>query len=313
MVDAGARSWLPPGKTAAVCFSVDDVHPATSQDPFEAGGDLQEGALGRVTELQRRHKDLKLTLCATPDWRLKSLVPGRLSWRRVPWLRDRVHWVDRHPPHHFRMDRYPRLVRFLNGLERCELVLHGLHHCAPGRQFAVEFQHQSVDECIDAIERGMAIFEAANLRFVLGYVPPSWNAPRNLIEALRRLNFRFLCSARDLTTAISPEALTAHNGLTGVSLLYPQRVAGTSLIHMTCNFQATSAIDRAMSILEQGGLLHIKAHIFKWGGGHTMLDGLDELYVNYLDAVLRAATDRFGGALWWPHLSEVAGRVRAES
>jgi len=40
--------WLPPGKTAAVCLSIDDVHPAGSADGCDAGGDLSDGALGRL-------------------------------------------------------------------------------------------------------------------------------------------------------------------------------------------------------------------------------------------------------------------------
>ncbi len=35
--------WLPEGKRAAVCFTIDDVHPATSEDHYEAGGDLEKG------------------------------------------------------------------------------------------------------------------------------------------------------------------------------------------------------------------------------------------------------------------------------
>jgi len=67
--------WLPEGKIGAVCFSIDDVHPGTSADAYEAGGDLTHGALGTMMRLQQRHRELKLTLCVTPDWRLKSLVP----------------------------------------------------------------------------------------------------------------------------------------------------------------------------------------------------------------------------------------------
>jgi hypothetical protein len=57
-------------------------------------------------------------------------------------------------------------------------------------------------------------------------------------------------------------------------------------------------------------LLHIKAHIFKTGGQHVMLDGLDDLYCNYLDLLLDRIERRYGARLWWPSLSEVAARVR---
>jgi len=304
------KGWLPDGKIGAVCFSIDDVHPGTSQDPYEAGGDLTFGALGRMVELQRLHPQLKLTLCVTPDWRLKSLVPDTLVLRRIPWLKTRVHWTRRHPAGHFRLDRHPQLVRYLNTLERSEVVLHGLTHSHPGPRFAVEFQDQSVRQCIRTVERGMEIFSAAGVRFVRGYVPPAWNAPAALIAALGRLGFEFLCSARDLQTDVTREAVTAMSGLTGVSLLYPQLVGDHRLVHLSCNFQATSPLDRALAILHLGGVLHIKAHIFKSGGGHVMLDGLDDTYCGYLDRVFAEINKHFGDRIWWPHLSEVAGRAR---
>jgi hypothetical protein len=65
-----------------------------------------------------------------------------------------------------------------------------------------------------------------------------------------------------------------------------------------------------MAILELGGVLHIKAHIFKSGGGHVMLDGLDEHYCNYLELLFVEIKRRFGDSIWWAHVSEVAERAR---
>src|SRR5262249_7752540 len=153
---------------------------------------------------------------------------------------------------------------YLKALQRCEFVLHGLTHSHPGPQFAVEFQDETEEECARVVQRGMDIFRDAGLPFARGYVPPAWNAPPALIAALGRLGFEFLSSARDLRTAVTPEALTSMSGLQGVSLIHPQ-VMGEGLVHFTCNFQATSPFERAAAILELGGVLHIKAHIFKAG------------------------------------------------
>lgn len=305
--------WLPAGKTAAVCFSIDDIHPATSRDAYEAGGDLAQGALGRVVQLQRRHRQLKATLCVTPDWRLDALVPDRPLLRHIPWVNRYTHWTRVHRMGRFRVDRHPRFVSYVNELERCETVLHGLHHAHVGPRFAAEFQDESEEQCAAIVQRGLALFEAAGLNFVRGYVPPAWNAPPALLAALSRLGFQFVSSARDLRTAISPDALAAMSGLTGVSLLYPQLVGDCKLVHLSCNFQATSSHERALRILELGGVLHIKAHIFKSGGGHTMLDGLDESYCDDLDVLFTRLAERFGDGLWWAHLSELAQRVRQAS
>ncbi len=297
--------WLPDGKIAAVCFSIDDVHPGTSQDPFEAGGDLERGALGRLDRLQARHEVLKVTLCVTPNWRLKSLLPEDEQGTERSHAPARLHESDR-----FRLDRHPRLVAYLNGLRRSEIVLHGLTHAHSGPRFAVEFQDQSESECAAIVQQGLDIFDAAGLNFVRGYAPPAWNAPAALVAALDALNFEFLCSARDVQTRVDPGAVTAMSGIAGVSLIYPHVLVGRKIVHVTCNFQATSSVERAFEILDLGGVLHIKAHIFKAGGGHVMLDGLDDLYCNYLDTLFAELQSRYGDALWWAHLSEVAARVR---
>jgi hypothetical protein len=303
--------WLPAGKTAAVCFSIDDIHPGTSRDAYEAGGDLAQGALGRLVQLQRRHRQLKATLSVTPDWRLSSLVPDRPLLRHIPWVNQHVHWTRLHPAGRFRLDRHPEFIAYLHTLEHCEIVPHGLHHAHTGARFAVEFQDESPEECAAIVRRGLDIFAAAGVDFARGYIPPAWNAPPALLTALGRLEFDFVSSARDLRTPISAQAVTAMSGLRGVSLIYPQLVGeARKLVHLSCNFQATSSHERAVQILELGGVLHIKAHIFKSGGGHTMADGLDESYCSDLDLLFTRLAERFGSGLWWAHLSEIARRVR---
>ena len=75
------------------------------------------------------------------------------------------------------------------------------------------------------------------------------------------------------------------SGLKGVSLIYPEHINAGRLLHVTTNFQATSNIDRALEILEYGGLLAIKAHAVKTVMGYTALDGLDKLYQNTYDLI----------------------------
>ena len=84
------RDWLPPGKRAAVCFTIDDVHPGKSADHYDGGGDLGNGALGRVTELLERHPDLHVTLFTTADWREISPTPRPLLRLRNRFVRGRA-------------------------------------------------------------------------------------------------------------------------------------------------------------------------------------------------------------------------------
>lgn len=300
--------WLPPGKTAAVCFSVDDVHPASSAGAYDAGGDLGAGALGRLDALLRLHPRLKATVFATPDWRLRHVVGRRPLLSRIPGLGRRLYWTSLHPKGRMRLDRHPLLVAYLNGLCNVEVALHGLHHAHPGPRIATEFQQQSPERCAEMLAQGLRIFEAAGLRHVRGFAPPAWNLPPALVQALAAGSFDFVTSARDLRSEIRPGVVARDSGLQGVSLIHPQRIAA-GLLHFPSNFQATSSAHRAHRIIDCGGLLSIKAHIFKDGGGHTMADGLDDLYCNYLSLLLEDLDRRYGDALWWTTFAEIASRV----
>jgi len=62
----GPIYWYRPGKSAAVAMSVDDIFPGTSQSAYEAGGDLEKGALGRLLWLLERHPQLRLHSSSHP-------------------------------------------------------------------------------------------------------------------------------------------------------------------------------------------------------------------------------------------------------
>ncbi len=315
--------WLPEGKRAAVCFNVDDIHPATSRDEFDAGGDLGQGALGHVERLLGRHPQLRVTLFVTPDWRLRRLVPTRGWLTRVPLLRERIHWAPLTPRGHFRVDRFPDFVAYLNALPRTECAVHGLNHAHPGPRMAVEFQQQSRSECGALLREARHIFRSAGLRHVPGFAAPAWRTPPALCEALSDTGFHFVTSARDLETPVSSRARTAGSGLRGASLLQPSWIRRANpddaahaasrpgqLVHFTTNFQATSSLERAHAVIEAGGLLSIKAHIFKSGGGITMLDGLDAGYCDFLERLWQELERKYGDSLWWTTLAEMAARCR---
>jgi hypothetical protein len=309
----GARpvlDWLPEGRKAAVCFSIDDLHPSTSAHPYEAGGDLGGGGLGRVARLIQGHPRLRVTLFVTPDWRPLSLHPTRRLLARVPLVRDRVHLAKVRPEGGMRIDRFPEFVRYLNGLPRAEVAVHGLHHLHTGTNLTIEFQEQDRARCTTMLRKALAIFEASGLRHVRGFQPPGWNLPPPLVEALDDLNFTFAGAARDLTTPVAPRATVRDGSFRNVALIHPEFLRGRRLLHFPVNFQATSHEERALQIVEQGGLLSIKAHIFKSGGGHVLLDGLDEAYCRALDSLFDRLERRFGESLWWTSFGEIADRVR---
>lgn len=289
--------WRPAGKRAAICFTVDDVHPAP----------VAEEALTHVRWLQERHPLLRATLFTTPDWRSREPFPTAKIVRHVPLLRDLVFTVPVHPAGTYRLDRHERFCSMLRQWPQVEIGLHGLHHVRRGMRPIVELSGRSAGTCSRLLTAAMAMFEQARLPVVPGLSPPGWEASPSLLQAMTGLGLTFVASARDLTTPITPDAVAAGSGLRGVSLLRPERVAG-GLLHFTTNFQATSTLERAFAILDAGGLLAIKAHLLPGAGTYRALDALNVEYRDHLDRLFVAITQRYGETLWWTSMGEIASR-----
>jgi hypothetical protein len=297
--------WLPARRRAAVCFTIDDVHPGKSSDVYEAGGDLGRGALRHVKWLLDHHRQLRVTLFVTADWREISPFATRSIAAKIPLLRDLIYLADVLPPGTMRLSRHPDFVEYLKSLPRVDCALHGLHHVNKGTSIAEEFKRQSRAKCELLLEEAIEIFHEAGLPCSPGMCPPSWELSDELAEAMIARGFKFVASARDIRTPITAGAVNSMSGRKGVSLLYPERIMKGRLVHFCTNFQATSPIKRAHEIVELNGLIAIKAHIIKTAPNHTALDGLDEHYRNYLHNLFNELEDQYGDDLWWTSMAEI--------
>jgi len=303
------RDWLPAGKRAAVCFTIDDVHPGKSSQHYDAGGDLGAGALGLVSSLLERHPYLHVTLFTTADWREISPTPSRIL-ARIPYVRERMYLSRVLPRGARRLDRHPEFLAYVKAMPRTELAMHGLHHIHPGPKLHVEFQDESVTEHRRKLRRMIEIFDATKLPYTRGMCPPGWNAPANLLTAMDELEFEFVASARDIKTEIAPDATSKMSGIVGCSLIHPTAISG--MVHFTSNFQATSRWERARAIIDAGGLLAVKAHIIKDALGYIALDGIDAIYCNFLDLLFERLHREYGDALWWTTMGTIAKHLRAQ-
>lgn len=298
--------WLPEGKKAALCFSIDDVHPSSSKDHYEAGGDLEKGVLGLLHWLLKRHPKLKVTLFLTADWRLINHFPTRKILSAIPFLRDRIYLTKVLAKGSMRLDKYPEFVDYIKNLPNTEFAIHALYHCHKGLRPNTEFQNQSVEEFSFLLKETKRILTNAGINFSNGICPPNWEAPINLLSSMVSENFKYLASSRDIFTEISRNAHTNMSGTKGVSLIYPQFIYDNNLVHIPSNFNATTTIDRAQNIIEHNGLLSIKAHITKKICGYTLYDGIDEVYINYLDTLLTILENKYGDELWMTSMNEIS-------
>jgi peptidoglycan/xylan/chitin deacetylase (PgdA/CDA1 family) len=301
--------WLPPGKVAAVCLSLDDVHPGRSTGDYEAGGDLAAGVLGRLERLLELHQPLRATLFVTPAWRERSPVPTRRRLARLPVGRNVLHLAPRLGRKVMRLGRHPEFGAYLRGRPCFELAVHGLYHVARGARPTDEFAGLGVARARRRLRRARWLFERAGLSVEPGFCPPGWALPPALARALAAEGFRWVSAARDLDTPVDPSARTGVSGLPGALLLAPEWLGARQLVHFPVNFQATSSDARAEGILAAGGLLSVKAHAVKDALGHIALDGLDEAYCARLDRLFGRLRGRYGDALWWTTMGEISARV----
>lgn len=303
------EGWLPPGKSCAILFSIDDVHPARTSDGTDAGGDLAAGMLGHLLTLTAAHPELRTSLCTSPDWRARVPYPTRTWLARIGPIARHIYLGPRWPGGTFALDRHPEFIAFLKAIPGAEIVAHGLHHVRKGQPMPEEFGLASKAQAQAALAQVDAIMDRAGIVAAPGHSPPGWTASPAFRQAMRQRGQQFIASARDVRTTVSPTALTAMSGMEGQPLIFPG-ITGEGLIHIPVNFQATSTIDRALEILACGGLLSIKAHAIKRIGNYKALDGLDADYARYLDDVLTACKARFGDAIWWANMSEISARTQ---
>ena len=304
------QNWLPEHKIAAIVFSIDDLHPARlSVDGYDAGGDLENGVFGKVNWLLNRHQELKVTLFATADWRELSPFPTYKLLAKIPFFRDFFYLTKIQPKGTFRLDKFKDFVDYYSNHKQVEIALHGLHHVHKGLKIPVEFQNQSFDICNKLILEMLSIFDNSEIKFVKGFTPPAWNAPENLMKALLQNDIKFLASARDIQTPISANATNIMSGRKNVSILYPEYIENKKIVHFSTNFQATNDYNRAFEIIENNGLLSVKAHIIKHAYGHVSLDGVDDNYMQYLDKLFCEIKSKYGDQIWWTSMGEIANNI----
>lgn len=301
-------AWLPPGFAAAVCLSVDDVHP-TAGDATHGHGEMAREALQHLEGLLQRHPKLQATLFTTPDWRSRGVTPSRDLRHRIPVVRNLVYGVRPLPRGTLRLDRHPAFASYVRTIPRTDVGLHGLHHVRRGTRGVEEFAGRTRARCRRMLREGQRIMADAGITPVPGITPPGWSASPALLQAMADLDMRFIASARDLDTPIAPGACASGSGLRGVSLVHPELLPYGQLVHITTNFQATSTLDRALAILQHGGVLSIKAHLLTRLGRYQALDGLGDSYAGALDRLFTTIEDRFGDAIWWPTLTRLAAQV----
>ena len=90
--------------------------------------------------------------------------------------------------------------------------------------------------------------------------------------------------------------------------------ADTGHVTIVVDRATRELVGAAMACPDASAAIHecvvaIKAHVMKRVGSYVALDGLDEVYRAYLDAVLRLIKQRYGDSVLFSRMDDIANRV----
>jgi peptidoglycan/xylan/chitin deacetylase (PgdA/CDA1 family) len=309
------RILWPKGYRAALVIGIDDVHPESSQDRLDFGGDMEKGALGLLLNLINAHPYIKITLFITPNWQLKpqnvpfiNFVKKNVQNRFVDKLTTPLVRKWRLDTFAIESAKYQAWCNFMREQvlsNKFSLGIHGYSHFNP-TYFAQEFQSLSYEETEHRIENALKMFDSANLPVSKGFAPPGWSVTGNLLTALVKYNFKYIAGCVDHHSPVAQNIFSSQAGLQSISLYYPQVMLG-GLVHIPRNYDISeSDIERAEEIINIGGVIGIHGHIAKMPG---INNPISTETINKLDKLLLYLEEKYNNEIWFTDFNEVSDYV----
>lgn len=297
-------------------MGVDDVHPESSLDGCDCGGDLEGGALSLLERLVAEHPQLKVSLFVTPAWRF---LPQRRFFRRMQRKLGRGSLLDRAwkrlflrswPEDRFRVDdeRFVGWREKLRSLVRSgsfELGVHGFDHFQEYSQHATEFAFLDPTECLDRVRRARDLFLKAELHHSNVFSPPGWAVTKELVWALEESGLNCLAGSADGVSSIAETQTSEEAGLRGVPLCFPGWVSD-AVLNVPRNWDiAKSAYRRMDSVASLGGLIGVHSHVQNGYWGDYLGNGITAENVRRLSASLHELEGKYPGQVWYATFQDV--------
>lgn len=310
-------SVWPEDYVSALIVGVDDVHPETSKDGCDCGGDLTNGALGLLVEILESHPRLKINLFVTPDWMFK---PQSKVFRYLQRHCKRQGFLDKFlgrlflrtwPKNRFKInkDEFREWVSFVRHYVtegRVRVGIHGLYHFQPYIRHAAEFLYLSYAECRKRLKIAEEIFKNTKIPIEKGFAPPGWGVTDDLINALEAEDFIYIAGDADFKTNVDHRSLSENAGLQGVQLFFPTLIKGR-LVNVPRNWDiGFSPLERARAICRIGGLISVHSHIEDSYHGDHLGNGITVGNIERLSRLLQEMEEKYPGKIWYTSFGEVA-------
>lgn len=240
-------------------LSFDDVHPESSSDGMDCGGDRDSGVFKYLIKLWEKYPKLKITLFVTPNWIDRANDPFPVKqFKRLAGLKYTKTWQDEP----FLLTKHKVWCKWLNSFPNCEIAIHGYNHHTDARFHSQEFQNMPYDECKKRLERAECIFRESGLHYVRGFRPPGWGISDELFQALRELNYDF----------ISIDSIPCR--INNLSRYKVEKYRG--LVNVPQNWDiARGTNGEGVDIARKYGLLMAKGHISNSYDGEYIGNGLN--------------------------------------
>ena len=306
----------------AIVIGIDDLHPESSLNGSDCGGDLYRGALGLLENFLQRYRNVKVTLFVTP---CHMFLPQPLGVERLHGIArsvlgdvaDRVFYrffIRRFAPSKYDVEESKAFSLYLAGLAggQVEIGIHGCFHFHVIPPYSSEFKHLSEQEARKRIRMAVKKLTQARISFVKGFAPPGWGVSRGLLKVLAEEGFIYIAGSADFTSPVHVKAVSKEAGLKGVPLIFPSKVF-SNLINVPRNWTPhRNDLDRALKIIELGGLLGIHMHVEDEYHGTYLGNGITVENIRRLEKLLDAIESTFGGSVDFLTFSEVAHHMNEE-
>jgi peptidoglycan/xylan/chitin deacetylase (PgdA/CDA1 family) len=303
-------------RNSAIVIGIDDVHPESSKDGSDCGGDLDKGALGRLENFLQSYTKVKVTLFVTPCHIFLPQLPFIERFHKIVRaifgnLSDQIFhrfFIKTFEPTKYDIEKSEAFNLYLKSLVRkkqIEIGVHGCFHFNNIPPYSAEFKYLNKTETHKRVKIACKKLAKTGIPFVKGFAPPGWGVSRALLEVLAEEGFIYIAGSADFKSPIYLKAISNEAGIKGVSLIFPTRIY-SNLINIPRNWTPhRNDLERGLRIVQLGGLLSVHMHVENDYHGVSLKNGLTEQNLKKLGKLIDAIEDTFGDSVDFLTFSEV--------
>jgi hypothetical protein len=309
----------PQGFEGVFMIGIDDIHPESSLDGCDCGGDVEGGVLDMIEGFMKKYPKVPVTLYVTPNWMYKPIqgrfksVMNFMVRRSSPFdsaskLLQRECWDEP-----YRIDReehaaWRAKLKDLVRRYRMTIGVHGLTHVGQQPPYPDEFLHLRYNESLSRLRLAKQIFAQA-LPTDNGFLPPAYGVNAELIKALDNERFEYVISTEGRHSETFNKTMN-ERGILKLPAHYPALIT-KGLVNLPRNWNlGRSSSERAMNILHIGGIVSVYGHICGLYHGQKLKDPVT---LENLDKLGKIVDQLERKPVWFAPASEIATHWKDEA